>query len=60
MIFTNVDYVIISIITFSSILSVFRGFVKEALSLFLWFMAIALTASFNGVLSDYLADSIAI
>lgn len=60
LIFTNVDYVIISIITFSSILSVFRGFVKEALSLVLWIMAIALAASFNGVVSEYLADSISI
>ena len=38
----------------------FRGFVKEALSLFLWLMAIALTAGFNGVVSEYLADTIAI
>ena len=38
----------------------FRGFVKEALSLFLWIMAIVLTASLNEVVSEYLADSIAI
>ena len=38
----------------------FRGFVKEALSLFLWIMAILLTASLNEVVSEYLADSIAI
>ena len=38
----------------------FRGFVKEALSLFLWIMAIVLTASLNKVVSEYLADSIAI
>ncbi len=59
MVLTTVDYVIIAIVTFSSILSVFRGFVKEALSLLLWLIAIALTASFNGLASDYLRNTIA-
>ena len=60
MIFTTVDYAIITVVIFSSILSVFRGFVKEALSLLLWLLAISLTASFNGLASDYLRHTIAI
>ncbi len=41
------DYVIVIVIAFSTIISLWRGFVKEALSLANWFVAFTIAQIFN-------------
>jgi len=52
--FTWVDWAIIAIIAVSSLISLKRGFVKEALSLVIWIVAGAVAWMFGGSLSQYL------
>lgn len=54
MAFTWVDWAIIAIIAVSSLISLKRGFVKEALSLLIWIIAGAVAWMFGGSLSQYL------
>ncbi len=54
MAFTWVDWAIIAIIAVSSLISLKRGFVKEALSLVIWIVAGAVAWMFGGSLSQYL------
>lgn len=56
--FTWVDWTIIAIIAVSSLISLSRGFVKEALSLLTWIVAAAIAWMFGGALSHYLVDYI--
>jgi membrane protein required for colicin V production len=53
--FTWVDWTIIAVIAVSSLISLKRGFVKEALSLLTWIVAGAVAWMFGGALSQHLA-----
>jgi len=52
--FTWVDWAIIAIIAISSLISLSRGFVKEALSLLTWIVAGVVAWMFGGALSQHL------
>lgn len=54
MAFTWVDWAIIAIIVVSSLISLSRGFVKEALSLVTWIIAGVVAWMFGGALSQHL------
>ncbi|MGX5219965.1 CvpA family protein [Pseudomonas segetis] len=54
MAFTWVDWAIIAVIGVSSLISLSRGFVKEALSLLTWIIAGAVAWMFGGALSHHL------
>ncbi|MGE7994045.1 CvpA family protein [Pseudomonas sp. NPDC089554] len=58
MAFTWVDWAIIAVIAVSSLISLKRGFVKEALSLLIWIIAGAVAWMFGGSLSQYLESYI--
>ena len=58
MTFTWVDWAIIAIILVSSLISLRRGFVKEALSLLTWVIAGAVAWLFGGALAHHLQDYI--
>lgn len=60
MAFTWVDWGIIAIICISCLISLQRGFVKEALSLLTWILAGAVAWMFGGALAVHLADYIEI
>lgn len=55
MVMNWVDYTIIGVIVFSALISVTRGFVKEALSLVSWIMAFVIAGNFYYYLTDYLS-----
>lgn len=55
MAFTWVDWGIIAVIAVSSLISLKRGFVKEALSLMTWIVAGVVAWLFGGSLSNHLA-----
>ena len=56
--FTWGDWAIIAIIAISSLISLKRGFVKEALSLVTWIIAGVVAWMFGGALSQHLTDFI--
>lgn len=58
MAFTWVDWAIIAVIVVSSLISLTRGFVKEALSLLTWIVAGAVAWMFGGALAQHLGDFI--
>ena len=58
MAFTWVDWAIIAIIAVSSLISLKRGFVKEALSLVTWSIAGVVAWLFGGALSQHLTEFI--
>lgn len=53
-----VDYCIIGLIAFSALISLIRGFVREAVSLATWVAAFFAAFKFSTPLSDYFADTI--
>lgn len=55
-----VDYVIVGIIALSAVISLFRGFVKEAFSLMVWVAAFWLSWMFFRDLSGYLIQWISL
>ena len=55
-----VDWVIIAVLVISTGLSWLRGFVNEALSIAIWFLAIVVVFYFSPSLATVLGDSIAI
>ena len=57
---TWVDIVILAIITISAIVSLLRGFVREALSLGTWIIAFVIGFTFSAPLSVYFAELISI
>jgi len=57
-VFTWVDWAIIAVITVSSLISLKRGFVKEALSLLTWIIAGVIAWTFGGALSQHLTEFI--
>ena len=58
MTFTWVDWAIIAIVAISSLISLSRGFIKEALSLLTWIVAGVVAWLFGGALSQHLAGYI--
>lgn len=56
--FTWVDWAIVAVITVSTLISLTRGFVKEALSLLTWIVAGAVAWLFGGSLANYLTPYI--
>ena len=56
---TIIDWVIIGIIGVSGLISLVRGFIKEALSLASWLIAFFVARYFSGHLATLLQDSIA-
>lgn len=56
--FTWVDWAIVAVIVISSLISLKRGFVKEALSLLTWIIAGVVAWMFGGALSHHLAGFI--
>lgn len=58
MAFTWVDWAIIAVIAISSLISLKRGFVKEALSLLTWIVAGVVAWMFGGALSQHLSEFI--
>lgn len=56
MAFTWVDWAFIAIIVVSSLISLSRGFVKEALSLLTWIIAGVVAWMFGGALSQHLGE----
>lgn len=50
------DYAIIGIIGVSVLMGLFRGFIKEALSLFIWMMAVWVGLNYSRPFSVYLAS----
>ena len=51
--FTWFDYVTIGILLFSIVISFYRGFVREAMSILTWVIGIVLAVKFSPVLSTY-------
>ena len=56
--FSWVDWAIIAVIVISALLSLKRGFVREALSLVIWIVAGGLAWLFGGSLAVHLAEYI--
>jgi membrane protein required for colicin V production len=54
----SVDLGIVSIIVVSALISLVRGFVKEALSLVIWVIAFAVAMSFKEPVAEYLVSFI--
>lgn len=52
------DWVLIFVIAFSTLMSLSRGFVKEALSLVTWVAAFVVARSFHPYVQSLLADSV--
>ena len=50
------DIAIISIIAFSSLISVIRGFTKEAISLVTWFLAFFIASKFHPEVAQHLTQ----
>ncbi|MCW8328269.1 colicin V production protein [Photobacterium sp. SDRW27] len=51
-----IDYVILGVIGFSALVSLIRGFVKEALSLVIWFAAFFIASNFYNQLAAYFTN----
>ncbi|OCG43505.1 colicin V production protein [Gilliamella sp. Choc5-1] len=49
-----VDFTIIGVIAFSALISLIRGFVREALSLISWILAFFISSQFYRYVTDYL------
>jgi len=58
MILTWVDWLIFGIIVVSSLLSLMRGFIKEALSLVMWLVALLVAWMFGGSFAQYFTSFI--
>jgi len=53
---TFVDWLIVVILAISALISIKRGFVKEALSLAIWLIAFLVASTFSPLLAPILAD----
>lgn len=56
--FTSLDYILIAILLVSVVVSFFRGFLREAISLITWFVAFIAALKFAPMVSGYLQHSI--
>jgi membrane protein required for colicin V production len=52
----HADWVIVSIVSISGLISLWRGFVREALSLVIWLSALSIALFFSDTLSAYLIN----
>lgn len=59
MTFNNADWIIIAVLSVSSLLSLYRGFTKEAISLLTWVAAGIITWTFAGAFSELFVNRIA-
>lgn len=57
--FTSLDYTILGVVVFSIILSFFRGFLREAISLVTWVLAVILSVKFAPEVSKMLGGVVA-
>ncbi|MDH5516831.1 MAG: CvpA family protein [Gammaproteobacteria bacterium] len=55
---TGIDYAFIAVIVISTLFSLLRGFVKEAISLGSWIIAMWVSATFASNLSNFMPQSI--
>lgn len=55
---TGIDYAFIAVIIISTLFSLLRGFVKEAISLGTWIIAMWVSTTFASNLSNFMPDSI--
>ena len=55
---SDIDWIILVVMLLSGLISLWRGFVKEALSLISWFAAIIIALSFSSALASLLANVI--
>lgn len=60
MAFNEADWVIIAILGFSAVISLWRGFVREAISLGLWVVAFAIAMTFSPSLAHLLNNWITV
>ena len=51
-----IDYILLAIISISALLSLWRGFVKEALSLVTWILALWIALNYSHVLEPLLGS----
>ncbi len=56
---TTLDYVLLGLILVSVVISIWRGLVREVVSLLAWLVALWVAARFSVVLADWLATAIA-
>ena len=54
----TVDWIIIGLIAFSALISLVRGFVKEAMSLVIWMLAFAVAVNFKQPAAELLTNMI--
>jgi membrane protein required for colicin V production len=52
------DWIIVAVIVISCVISLWRGFVKEALSMAVWVLAFFVAMTFAEAMNNFLADSI--
>lgn len=57
---TYIDFIILGVVLVSALISVLRGFVKEAISLASWVLAFWVSATFAGKLSQLLAGALTV
>ena len=55
--FNNADWVIVGLVALSGLISVVRGFVKEALSLVIWVAALVVASNFKDVAAGWLVEN---
>jgi membrane protein required for colicin V production len=53
-----VDFAIVAIVVFSTVISIMRGFVREAISLASWIIAVWISLEFGPLLAEALKDTI--
>ncbi|AZS50584.1 CvpA family protein [Entomomonas moraniae] len=58
MVFNEIDWCIIGLILISTVISLWRGFVKEILSLIIWIVAVVIAWLYGGAFSSYLSPNI--
>jgi len=52
----HADWIIVGIVSLSALISLWRGFVREALSLVIWISALSIALFFSDTLSAYLVN----
>ena len=56
LILNTLDYAVLTVIVFSGLISLFRGFIREAISLLTWVLAVWLVLHFSDVFVSYLTE----
>jgi len=55
---TVLDWLIVAVVAVSTVVSLFRGFVREAISLTAWIAALIVASSYTAVVADQFADTL--